>query len=84
EAEKITVVATSSAIKILGIEGICQTVGAGFKPARGYKAEIINAEGKTVRVSDKTEISTSGIASGVYTIRITTDSNVICKKFTLK
>ena len=71
EADKIVVVTSPSSIKFIGIEG-------------DFKAEIINAEGKTVCVSDKTEISTSGIASGVYTIRITTDSNVVCKKLTLK
>lgn len=71
EADKIVVVTSPSSIKIIGIEG-------------DFKAEIINAEGKTVCVSDKTEISTSGITSGVYTIRITTDSNVVCKKLTLK
>ncbi|MBQ8020805.1 MAG: carbohydrate-binding protein, partial [Paludibacteraceae bacterium] len=71
EADKITVVATPSTIKILRID-------------EPIKAEIINAEGKTIRVSNKTEIPTSGIVSGIYTIRIITDSNVICKKFTLK
>ncbi|MBR5208613.1 MAG: T9SS type A sorting domain-containing protein, partial [Paludibacteraceae bacterium] len=60
-----------SAIKIIGTDN-------------SFKAEIINAEGKTVCVSDKTEISTSRITSGIYTIRITTDSNVVCKKLTLK
>ena len=48
------------------------------------RIEIINAEGKTIRVSNKTEIPTSGIISGIYTIRISTESNVICKKITLK
>ena len=92
EAEKILIIKTDDAIKFIGIDGV-ETLGRASQQQSPYgighavqplRIEIINAEGKTIRVSNKTEIPTSGIVSGIYTIRIITDSNVICKKFTLK
>ncbi|MCQ2189076.1 MAG: family 43 glycosylhydrolase [Paludibacteraceae bacterium] len=76
DADKITVVATPSTINIIGID-------------EPFKAEIINAEGKIIMSRDArtrvfTEISTSGFASGIYTVRITTENAVVCKKITLK
>ena len=92
EADKILIIKTDNAIKIIGIDGV-ETLGRASQQQSPYgivhavqplRIEIINAEGKTIRVSNKTEIPASGIVSGIYTIRIITDSNVICKKFTLK
>lgn len=76
DADKITVVATPSTINIIGID-------------EPFKAEIINVEGKIIMSRDArtrvfTEISTSGFASGIYTVRITTENAVVCKKITLK
>ena len=92
EADKILIIKTDDAIKFIGIDGV-ETLGRASQQQSPYgighavqplRIEIINAEGKTIRVSNKTEIPTSGIVSGIYTIRIITDSNVICKKITLK